>query len=95
VILGRLNNSVLIVHRVIRVGPDGFLVQGDAFSRPDGWILPSQVLGKVTGLTRGPKYYASSDSWLRLLTSLWIWSIPLRGVFLPLMTRIHTFLTRS
>ena len=79
VLLCRLRDGRLVVHRLVRVEPSGLILQGDARLVPDGRLLPDQVLGRMTGLGR-------EGQWLRLdtfqhawLARLWLLLIPLRG----------------
>jgi hypothetical protein len=45
----------LIVHRIVQTRPNGYMVRGDNADCPDGWIVPSEILGRVTRVERGGK----------------------------------------
>lgn len=79
VVLCRLNNGRLVVHRVLKVKPDGLLVQGDALLYPDGLVSFSAVLGRVISLERGSNLISLDTFKNRLLIWLWIWLTPIRG----------------
>ena len=38
----------LVLHRILRAEPDGFLVRGDNLAAPDGLVPPADVIGLVT-----------------------------------------------
>ncbi len=40
------------VHRVIKMGSHGLLIQGDNCAEPDGWMAPDAILGRVTRIER-------------------------------------------
>lgn len=64
----------LLAHRVVRIGPGGFLVQADSSPEADGWIPTAQVLGQITIIEHGsvktrldaPVQRARSWLWVKL-----------------------------
>ena len=55
VVLARLFDGRLVVHRVIRIFADNILIQGDSLICPDGMIHLSNVLGQVDVISRQGK----------------------------------------
>ncbi len=80
VVLCRLENGRLVVHRVIRTGPQDVLIQGDAFSRPDGRVAYSDVLGQVVVIWRQGKALRLNGFWMKIFVSAWLLLAPLRGI---------------
>jgi signal peptidase I len=56
VVLCSSQTDCVVVHRVLRRLPEAdgftFLVQGDQAGQPDGWIMQSQVYGRVAAIER-------------------------------------------
>jgi signal peptidase I len=44
----RPDSGALVLHRILRVEHDGFLVRGDNLPAPDGLVPPADVIGLVT-----------------------------------------------
>jgi signal peptidase I len=44
--------GMLIVHRIVRKRPEGFLVRGDNAAHPDGTVPAADILGWVTRIER-------------------------------------------
>jgi signal peptidase I len=46
-------SGALVLHRILRAGPEGLLVRGDNLPSPDGLVPPADVIGLVTLAERG------------------------------------------
>jgi signal peptidase I len=46
-------SGALVLHRILRAGPEGLLVRGDNLPSPDGLVPPAEVIGLVTLAERG------------------------------------------
>lgn len=58
----------LIVHRIIRIGKDGFVTQGDNSRIPDARpVLPSQIIGKAILYERAGKHRRVIGGWPGLI----------------------------
>ena len=71
VVLCRLGNGRLVVHRIVRLGEQAVLVQGDARAMPDGWTPFTQVLGRVTALDRAGRRLRLDSAWLSAAGRVW------------------------
>ncbi|MCU0488759.1 MAG: S24/S26 family peptidase [Anaerolineales bacterium] len=80
ILLFKLANRQLLVHRVIRTRPHAagrqFLLQGDAAIFTDGWITAEVVLGKVTAIERNGNLIRLDRLHQRLLAILVAWGMP-------------------
>ena len=77
----------LVLHRILRAEPDGFLVRGDNLATPDGLVPPADVLGLVTlAERRGAVVYraaagdASPTAILLILRLRWAFRAARRAV---------------
>lgn len=80
ILLFKLANRQLLVHRVIRTRPHAagrqFLLQGDAAIFTDGWITAEVVLGKVAAIERNGNLIRLDRFHQRLLALLVAWGMP-------------------
>ena len=51
------SNRVLVVHRIMEVGPDTVITQGDANNAPDEPVRKEMLKGKVVGVLEGAGRY--------------------------------------
>lgn len=65
VVLFRDGEGRLLAHRVVRVGPAGLVVQGDALVWPDGPVGYDQLLGRVSAIERDGKQIPVEGRWRR------------------------------
>jgi signal peptidase I len=73
----------LMVHRIIRISPSGYLIKGDNNSIPDGEVEASAVLGRVVKAERrtGPVRFGLGFERIAIaLLSQHCWLIPLVSV---------------
>jgi len=68
VVLARLFDGRLVVHRVIRIFPESILIQGDALPYPDGLIPLGNVLGQVKVISRLGKLIQFDSLSMKTLT---------------------------
>ena len=70
-----------VLHRIIGMRPDGYIIMGDNCTAKEYGIKDEDILGVMTGFIRDGKEYHVSDMPYRAYTCLWLHTIPLR-VFL-------------
>jgi len=71
-----------ILHRIIAVKADGYVVTGDHQCVKEYPVLPSQVLGLVKSFWRDGKYISCDDFWYRAYCRLWVLGYPARWAYL-------------
>ncbi len=84
IILCWLVKDRLVLHRIVRVqktaNGNKFIVQGDAFCWPDGWIPSENVIGMATAVLRKGKWIALNAFPMILLAEMWLFTTPLRRI---------------
>ena len=68
----------LILHRVVRVLPDGYNIRGDNCAFTERGISDSQILGVLLEFWRGEKEIRVTDTGYRIYSRIWVWSYPVR-----------------
>jgi signal peptidase I len=63
----RRESSGIVLHRVVKIAPGGFLIQGDNAGRPDGVFDPRSILGRVTQVERNGRNIWFAKGELRYL----------------------------
>ena len=72
-----INQSQLLVHRVLRKKGDLFLIQGDNCTTVDGWIPADNLLGLVTRVERkGKKCFWPNRSQPGLRSAIYLFIYP-------------------
>lgn len=82
VILCRLANGRLLVHRIVRLGLKAAMVQGDARAMPDGWVPLPQILGRAAVLDRNGRRFRFDSPWVTAAGRLWMALAPLRRLLI-------------
>ena len=90
VILYRRDQSILVLHRIARITPEGLFLVGDNQSKLEGPLREDQVRGKLIAFVRRGKETPVSNPLYRLLSSLWLCMLPVR----PLCFRLTAFLRK-
>ena len=86
VVFFRRINGQWVLHRVVAVKADGYLLNGDA----QLWTEPvpvGRVMAVVTGVRRGEKEFSTRALRWRVPTTLWRWMRPCRRWMLALWRR--------
>lgn len=90
VILYRRDHSILVLHRICRITPEGFYLAGDNQAKIEGPLRSDQVRGKLIAFVRNGKEIPVTSLRYRLLSSLWLLMFPLR----PLCFRLSAFIRK-
>jgi hypothetical protein len=89
----RTNGEMLVAHRVVGRQGDGdeivLTMRGDSSLRCVEKIRAEQVLGRVVRLQQGKKVFHLNKGRMRILPLLWIFSTPLRLVFMRVVWGIR------
>jgi len=70
--------GAFVLHRVVRVLPDGYDICGDHLLAAERGVPDSRVLGIMTGFFRGGRYIPCISLPYRLLSSAWAMLRPVR-----------------
>lgn len=88
VVLGRLADGRLVVHRVIKQISGSVLIQGDALLYPDELIPLEQVLGRVIAISRQGRQIELKSFWMRLLGQFFVFRSAERYFFIRVIRRL-------
>lgn len=70
-----------VLHRVIKVTPEGYVIRGDNCYTSEHGVTDADVVGVLTALVRGGKELIMSRPRYRLYARLWTVIFPLRRAF--------------
>jgi hypothetical protein len=73
--------SDYILHRIVEVRPDSYVICGDNCIQKEYGITDEQILGVLTGFYRGSKKIDMEGAAYRLYVYVWCHLYPLRKVF--------------
>jgi len=78
VVLYRRPPDKYILHRIIGVRPDGYVILGDNCIAKEYGIHDEDIIGVMTGFVRNGKQHSVEDIGYRLYSVLWIYTAPIR-----------------
>ena len=70
-----------ILHRIVAVKAEGYVVVGDNQCTKEYPVQPSQILGVVKGFWRNGKYTSCDDFFYRTYCRLWVSLYPARRLY--------------
>ena len=73
-----------VMHRILRVKPEGLYIVGDAQTEIEGPVRPEQVFAVITRVKRKGKMIGPGDFWWRFFEGPWLWLLPLRRIIMRL-----------
>ncbi len=82
VALYRRPNGAYVLHRVVEVCPEGYVILGDNCYAKEFGIREDQVFGVLVGFSRGEKQISVTDRWYQLYARVWYWLYPVRRIFM-------------
>lgn len=80
VALYRAEDGKLVMHRVLKVLPEGYFCRGD-YNREGETVGREQILGVMEGYFREEKYMRADARSYRLFVRLWVALHPLLGLY--------------
>ena len=83
-----------VLHRVIRVQPEDYVILGDNCVNKEYGIKDEDIIGVMTGYVRGGKEHSVSDAGYRLYTAVWMHTIGCRIFFLKVKFKIRRIVRR-
>ena len=95
VVLYRRPPDTYVLHRVIEVRPEDYVILGDnCFNREHG-ITDKDILGVMTGYVRGGKTHSVDENGYRLYSSLWMKTEGLRVFMKKAVRKTRRFLEKK
>lgn len=94
------DNGKLVLHRIIRVKSDGYIIRGDNLYRNEYNVTNAKIVGVLKGFYKGDKLYnCDTDFRYKLYVCFIRATYPLRYVFVmllrPLLARFKRFLCKK
>ena len=71
-----------VLHRIVAVKADGYVITGDNQYVKEYRVQHSQVIGVVKGIWRDEKYISCEGFWYQAYCRAWVWNYPLRWIYL-------------
>lgn len=85
VLYRRVSDGRLVLHRIIRCTPQGYLIRGDNTYQDEKGITEEQILGVMTGFYRKDRYISCEDQRYLLYVRVWTLLYPLRRVLVRVL----------
>lgn len=83
-----------VMHRIIRVKPDGYWMIGDAQTEKEGPIQREQIFALITGVRRRGKWIGPGEFWWEFFAHVWTHLIPVRRLLINGYVTCGRFLKR-
>ncbi|MEY8461705.1 S24/S26 family peptidase [Streptococcus merionis] len=88
------SNGKFVIHRIIRVLPDGYIICGDNEFDAE-YVQENRLLGYVTDIYRSGKWFnVKKHKGYYFYSKIWVNLFPLRRLFLPLFFQIKAALRK-
>jgi hypothetical protein len=78
-------NGYYVMHRILRVRPEGYYIVGDAQTDIEGPIRREQIFGLIKKVQRKGKWIDGHDFWWKFFEKIWINIVPLRPYVLKVL----------
>lgn len=78
-----------VMHRILRVKPEGLYIVGDAQTEIEGPVRPEQVFAVITRVKRKGKMIGPDDFWWKFFEGPWLCLLPLRHIIMRLYALKH------
>ena len=90
----RRDRNALIVHRIVKISQDGYLLKGDNQRKPDGVFPNNDIIGIVSSIKRNKKKACFCSRPARLLIAVLSRTGILNSFLLPVMRRLKNSITK-
>jgi len=70
-----------ILHRIVAVKAEGYVIRGDNQWDKEYPVLHSQIIGVVKGFWRAGKYIGCDNFWYLVYCQLWLFYYPARRIY--------------
>lgn len=71
-ILYRRPNGQYVLHRIVGVREDGYVLRGDGQLWDEYPVRREWVIARVEGFRRGPRSYTCANLWYRMYAVIWV-----------------------
>lgn len=84
-------NGQFVMHRILRIKPEGLYLIGDAQKEIEGPINPSQVFGLIKKVNRKGKWIEPGCFWWWFFEYVWLKIIPFRKIIMKIFNFFNNF----
>ena len=88
VVLYRRPPNQYVLHRIIEVRPDDYVILGDNCVNKEYGIRDDDIIAVMTGYIRRGKEHSISEKGYKLYSFIWLHTIPVRTVFKKINIKI-------
>lgn len=78
VLYRRIEENILVLHRIWKIDKDAFYLVGDNQKEIEGPLAASQIKGKMVGCIRNGHAFSTSHIFYLLYSRVWLWLRPYR-----------------
>ena len=82
VVLYRRTSGTLVLHRILKRGPEGFYMVGDNQDEVEGPLSETQIMGRLIRFVRKGRTYSVTNPVYQAAAGIWLF---LRPVRMPIM----------
>lgn len=87
--------SILVLHRIWKIKPEGFFLVGDNQKEIEGPLRADQMKGIMVGMKRKGRFIPASNPVYRCITGLWLWLRPVRPVISKTIAALKALIKRK
>lgn len=95
VVLYRRDQSILVLHRIVRKNVSGIYMVGDNQAEIEGPLREDQMRGILIGFVRNGKYTPVENLRYRMYASVWLALRPLRPPISKIIAKLKRFLRKN
>lgn len=85
------DSGQFVMHRILRVKPEGFYIIGDAQTEIEGPVRREQIFALITKVKRKEKWLEPGDFWWEFFAKVWLRMIPVRRAVMSLYGILYKF----
>ncbi len=89
VVLYRRPPDQYVLHRIIQVRPDDYVILGDNSVTKEPGIRDEDIIGVMTGFVRGGKAHSVTEAGYRAYSALWLHTAPVRILLKKTLLRLR------
>ena len=93
--LYKRDSGQYVLHRILEVRRDDYVICGDNRSRKEYGITDRHIIGVLTGIVRSGKTVSVKNKWYRLYVHIWCDFFPLRSLIIRVYGRLKRILRKK
>lgn len=93
--LYKRDSGQYVLHRILEVRRDDYVICGDNRSRKEYGITDRHIIGVLTGVVRSGKTVSVKNKWYRLYVHIWCDFFPLRSLIIRVYGKLKRILRKK